>query len=144
MTPQANLVRLKAAYKAWNDSKGMSQSTWLDLMAHDVTIRSMTGPEPGLAFAAARGIPLMPSTTPIQPVPVPGAARCAAASDALRARGFWVAAIRSPTVPAGTERLRVTLTAAHLDEDIDALADALHSVLRELPAERAANMEPQA
>jgi len=96
------------------------------------------------AAAAARGIPLMPSTTPIQPVPVPGAARCAAASDALRARGFWVAAIRSPTVPAGTERLRVTLTAAHLDEDIDALADALHSVLRELPAERAANMEPQA
>ena len=54
MTPQANLVRLKAAYKAWNDSKGMSQSTWLDLMAHDVTIRSMTGPEPGLAFAARR------------------------------------------------------------------------------------------
>ena len=82
--------------------------------------------------ATARGITLMPSTTPIQPVPVPGAARCAAASDALRARGYWVAAIRSPTVPAGTERLRVTLTAAHRDEDIDGLADALAAVLREL------------
>jgi 8-amino-7-oxononanoate synthase len=87
------------------------------------------------AAATARGIALMPSTTPIQPVPVPGAARCAAASDALRARGFWVAAIRSPTVPAGTERLRVTLTAAHGDADIDALADALADVLRALPDE---------
>ncbi|MFO1505328.1 MAG: 8-amino-7-oxononanoate synthase [Steroidobacteraceae bacterium] len=85
------------------------------------------------AAAATRDIALMPSSTPIQPVAVPGAVRCAAASDALRARGFWVAAIRSPTVPAGTERLRVTLTAAHRDEDIDALADALAEVLRALP-----------
>ena len=84
--------------------------------------------------ATARGIALMESCTPIQPVPVPGAARCAAASDALRARGYWVAAIRSPTVPAGTERLRVTLTAAHRDEDIDGLADALAQVLHALPA----------
>jgi 8-amino-7-oxononanoate synthase len=85
------------------------------------------------AAAAARGIALMTSTTPIQPVPVPGAARCAAASDALRARGYWVAAIRSPTVPSGTERLRVTLTAAHRDEDIDGLVDAIAEVLRALP-----------
>jgi 8-amino-7-oxononanoate synthase len=76
------------------------------------------------------GIALMPSTTPIQPVLVPGAARCQAASDALRARGYWVAAIRNPTVAVGTERLRVTLTAAHRDEDIDALAAALAEVLR--------------
>jgi 8-amino-7-oxononanoate synthase len=86
------------------------------------------------AAAAARGIELMPSTTPIQPVPVPGAARCAAASDALRARGYWVAAIRNPTVPAGTERLRVTLTAAHRDEQIDGLVEALAEVLHALPA----------
>jgi len=85
------------------------------------------------AAASAHGIALMPSITPIQPVAVPGAARCAAASDALRARGYWVAAIRSPTVPAGTERLRVTLTAAHRDEDIDGLAAALADVLRGLP-----------
>lgn len=85
------------------------------------------------AAAAACGIELMPSTTPIQPVPLPGAARCAAASDALRTRGYWVAAIRSPTVPAGTERLRVTLTAAHRDEDIEGLVDALADVLAELP-----------
>jgi 8-amino-7-oxononanoate synthase len=83
------------------------------------------------AAATGRGIPLMPSITPIQPVPLPGAARCAAASDALRARGYWVAAIRSPTVPAGTERLRVTLTAAHSDADIDGLVEALAEVLRQ-------------
>jgi 8-amino-7-oxononanoate synthase len=85
------------------------------------------------AAAAAHGIELMPSATPIQPVPVTGATRCVAASDALRARGYWVAAIRSPTVPAGTERLRVTLTAAHRDEDIDGLVDGLAEVLAEVP-----------
>ena len=86
------------------------------------------------AAAASRGIALMPSASPIQPVLVPGAARCLAASQALRARGFWVAAIRSPTVPAGTERLRITLTAAHADADIAALVDALAAVLNEVDA----------
>jgi len=75
--------------------------------------------------AAARGLPLMPSTTPIQPVLVPGSARALAASEALRQRGFWVSAIRHPTVPAGTERLRVTLSAAHSDAQLQALLDAL-------------------
>jgi 8-amino-7-oxononanoate synthase len=79
--------------------------------------------------AAERGIPLLASATPIQPVLVPGAANCLAASTALMQRGFWVAAIRSPTVPAGTERLRITLSAAHEDAHIDALLDALVEVL---------------
>jgi 8-amino-7-oxononanoate synthase len=79
--------------------------------------------------AALRGIPLLPSATPIQPVVVPGAGNCLAASRALLQRGFWVAAIRSPTVPAGTERLRITLSAVHEDAHIDALLDALAEVL---------------
>jgi len=83
--------------------------------------------------AAARGLALLPSESPIQPVLVPGAGACLAASRALRERGFWVAAIRSPTVPAGTERLRVTLTAAHTDPQIDALVEALAEVLRDAP-----------
>jgi len=75
--------------------------------------------------AIDRALPLAESSTPIQPIAVPGAARCAAASEALLQRGFWVSAIRHPTVPAGTERLRVTLSAAHTEAQVDALLDAL-------------------
>ncbi|HUE08604.1 MAG TPA: 8-amino-7-oxononanoate synthase [Acidimicrobiales bacterium] len=50
------------------------------------------------------------------------------ASSTLLARGLWVPAIRPPTVPAGTSRLRVTLSAAHGDDDVTALIDALHSL----------------
>ncbi|HTQ36490.1 MAG TPA: 8-amino-7-oxononanoate synthase [Steroidobacteraceae bacterium] len=81
------------------------------------------------AGAARRGLPLAASGTPIQPVPVPGAAHCLAASRGLMERGFWVSAIRHPTVPAGTERLRVTLSAGHGEEQVDALLDALAEVL---------------
>lgn len=75
--------------------------------------------------AAARALPLMTSITAIQPVLVPGASRVLAASEALRQRGFWVSAIRYPTVPAGSERLRVTLSAAHSDAQVESLLDAL-------------------
>jgi len=75
--------------------------------------------------AAARGLPLMASSTAIQPLLVAGSARCLAVSEALRQRGFWVSAIRHPTVPAGSERLRVTLSAAHRDADVESLLDAL-------------------
>ncbi len=79
--------------------------------------------------AAQRGLPLSPSQTPIQPLSVPGAAACADASAALMQRGFWVSAIRHPTVPAGTERLRVTLSAGHTPAQVEALLDALAEVL---------------
>jgi len=68
---------------------------------------------------------LLPSATPIQPVVVGANEAAVALSAALWDRGFWVPAIRPPTVPAGTARLRVTLSAAHGVEDVDALADAL-------------------
>ena len=82
------------------------------------------------AGAEAHGLVLLPSSTPIQPVLVGDAARCVAASDALRARGWWVAAIRPPTVPAGSARLRVTLSAAHTIAEVDGLVTALGAVLR--------------
>jgi 8-amino-7-oxononanoate synthase len=68
---------------------------------------------------------LLPSLTPIQPLVVGGNAGALALSQELWRRGFWVPAIRPPTVPAGTARLRITLTAAHTFDDVDALVDAL-------------------
>ena len=52
-----------------------------------------------------------------------------AASRALERRGFLVSAIRPPTVPAGTARLRVTFSATHEESQVDALVDALAEAL---------------
>lgn len=73
----------------------------------------------------AQGWHLMASNTPIQPIVIGSAERALALSQALNARGFWVSAIRPPTVPAGSARLRLTLTAAHEDSDIDALLNVM-------------------
>ena len=51
--------------------------------------------------------------------------RALEAADALAARGFLVTAIRPPTVPPGTSRLRVAISADHTPDQIDALATAL-------------------
>ena len=79
--------------------------------------------------AATAGLVLAGSPTPIQPILLGTPDAALAASEALLARGFMVAAIRPPTVPAGTSRLRVTLSASHEDRDVDALVDALAEVL---------------
>ncbi len=68
---------------------------------------------------------LSPSTTPIQPLIVGPAGPAMALSRRLFERGYWVAAIRPPTVPAGTSRLRVTLSAAHTEAQIDGLIVAI-------------------
>jgi 8-amino-7-oxononanoate synthase len=75
--------------------------------------------------AAALGLPLGCSTSPIQPLIVGDDARAARLGQALFARGFWVGAIRAPTVPHGTARLRVTLSAAHNVADVETLLDAI-------------------
>ena len=61
--------------------------------------------------------------SPIVPVVCGSEARALAAADALAARGLLVTAIRPPTVPPGTSRLRVALSAAHTPEQVDQLAD---------------------
>ncbi len=68
---------------------------------------------------------LTDSPTAIQPLIVGANDAAVALADALWARGLWVPAIRPPTVPQGTARLRITLSAAHTREDVDTLADAL-------------------
>lgn len=73
---------------------------------------------------------LVESSTPIQPILLPDNASALRLSQALKDAGFWVAAIRPPTVP--TPRLRVTLSAAHSEEDVAALLACLQHLLREL------------
>jgi len=74
------------------------------------------------------GLPLMESPTAIQPLLVGDAAVAIAASQALLERGFLITAIRPPTVPKGTARLRITLSAAHSEADVDRLLTALASI----------------
>lgn len=68
---------------------------------------------------------LMPSRTPIQPVLLGANETALAVARQLWEAGLWVPAIRPPTVPKGSARLRVSLTAAHTLEDVDHLVDAL-------------------
>lgn len=73
------------------------------------------------------GMEMLPSATPIQPLLVGESEQVLALSAALRQRGIYVGAIRPPTVPQGTARLRITLSAAHSEVDIDRLLAALES-----------------
>ena len=75
--------------------------------------------------AQAIGLELMDSATPIQPILIGDSGRAMQLSQMLRERGLLVTAIRPPTVPAGSARLRVTLSAAHSLEQLELLLGAL-------------------
>ncbi len=79
--------------------------------------------------AVARGLPLSDSITPIQPLVLGEEALALSVSEALLAQGYLVSAIRPPTVPKGTARLRITLSAAHSKAQVDGLLDALAKAL---------------
>ena len=87
---------------------------------------------------ATRGFDLPESTTPIQPVPCGDNARALDMAARLEVDGFRVAAIRPPTVPEGRARLRVTLCAAHGEDQVDALVLALARARDHADAARAA------
>jgi 8-amino-7-oxononanoate synthase len=95
------------------------------------------GLAPGVDAALdAAGWRLMASSTAIQPLVIGDNAAALAVMAALREQGLWVPAIRPPTVPAGTARLRIALSAAHQPEDVDALLRALRSAARTLHVTR--------
>lgn len=75
--------------------------------------------------ALALGLDLLPSTTPIQPVLMRSEADALQIAQQLEDQGILVTAIRPPTVPAGTSRLRITLTANHTEADVSQLLHAL-------------------
>ncbi len=74
------------------------------------------------------GLDLMDSPTPIQPIMIGDADKAMSMSAALREKGMFITAIRPPTVPNGSARLRVTLSASHTEEQLDRLLDALDQV----------------
>ncbi|MCL1825400.1 MAG: 8-amino-7-oxononanoate synthase [Betaproteobacteria bacterium] len=75
---------------------------------------------------------LLPSRTPIQPLIVGENASALALGDALMEEGLWIPAIRPPTVPAGSARLRITLSAAHTSADVDRLIEAINRLEKTL------------
>lgn len=92
----------------------------------------------GLLAGPGAGRPwrLLDSATPIQPLVIGGNEAALAVAAALQRRGLWVPAIRPPTVPEGSARLRITLSAAHQAADVDRLLRALSEIAAEFsPAE---------
>lgn len=82
------------------------------------------------AGAAQLDIPLANSDTAIQPVMINNDRRVVEVGHLLLDQGFWVGAIRPPTVPSGGARLRITLSASHSTADVDNLLSALQIALR--------------
>ena len=101
----------------------------LDLLHSEGWRRQRLAEHIGFFRAEAKrlGLPLMASQTAIQPLMVNDDALALALSRELEARGVLVSAIRPPTVPPGTARLRITLSAAHSREDIEQLLATLES-----------------
>lgn len=81
-------------------------------------------------LATSAGLGLSDGTTAIQPILIGDDRHAVAVAQTIQAAGYYVRAIRPPTVPTGTARLRITLTALHTDEQIAGLIDALASALR--------------
>ena len=85
------------------------------------------------AGAEQLALPLLASATPIQPLLIGESEKALALSETLLTRGILVSAIRPPTVPQGTARLRITLSAAHSEQQIDRLLETLGELV---PADR--------
>jgi len=95
----------------------VKEQSWRREKLHALVVRFRDG-------ARQLGLDLSASPTPIQAVLLGDNERALAVSEALWEGGLWVSAIRPPTVPAGTARLRVTFSAMHEDRHVDSLLDA--------------------
>jgi 8-amino-7-oxononanoate synthase len=70
----------------------------------------------------------IPSLTPIQPLILGSNANALMAARLLDEAGYWIPAIRPPTVPVGSSRLRITFSANHSEDDLRALINVLQSI----------------
>lgn len=114
---------LRARLKLIAGDEGARRRVWLQQRVDQL--------RDGIAATVARnpslGWRLPESATAIQPLIVGDNERALTLSAALEAQGLWVPAIRPPTVPLGTVRLRITLSAAHVADDVDRLLCALQA-----------------
>lgn len=120
--PQLNALAIREALKQVRSTKvgGASRET---LQQHIKTFK---------AGAEVLGLTLWESPTAIQPVMLGDSETALLWSDKLKQKGFWVTAIRPPTVPNGQARLRITLSASHSKIQVKALLQALAEVQAEL------------
>ena len=81
--------------------------------------------------AAELDLPVMTTNTPIQPIVIGDSERCVRISEALHRNGILITAIRPPTVPKGTARLRMTLCAEHTEAQVDQLLEQLAALCAE-------------
>ncbi len=105
------------------------------LRARIAQLRAGLAPGADTALDAA-GWTLIPSDTAIQPLVIGDNEAALAVMASLREQGLWVPAIRPPTVPVGTARLRIALSAAHQPPDVDTLVHALRTAARTLTVRR--------
>ena len=107
--------------------------------SHDLRVRHQERAAMLKARLEAAGLPVMPSASHIVPVWVGDPVQCKAVTDYLLQHcAIYAQPINYPTVPKGTERLRLTPTPLHTDEDIDALVAALDEAWEALQLRRAA------
>ncbi len=80
-------------------------------------------------LAAGAGLTLLPSSTAIQPLIIGDSEKAMQLSAQLKQQGIWLTAIRPPTVPKGSARLRITLSASHRSDDIRSLVQKLEQLV---------------
>lgn len=100
----------------------LEKEPWRRQKLHELVNRFKLGAE-------VLSLDLLPSDTAIQPLVVGSSENTLRISESLLEAGFLISAIRPPTVPKGTARLRITLTAAHTEDQIDRLLESLGRVL---------------
>ena len=100
----------------------LEKEPWRRQKLHELVKRFKLGAE-------ALGLDLLPSNTAIQPLVIGSSENALRISENLLEAGFLISAIRPPTVPEGTARLRITITAAHTEDQIDRLLESLGRVL---------------
>ncbi|MDR1759640.1 MAG: 8-amino-7-oxononanoate synthase [Fibrobacter sp.] len=104
------------------------------LKAVEVAVRESWRRERALTLAAAfrekmnrNGWNTLKSASQIVPLVIGSSEKCISVSEKLSEKGLWTAAVREPTVPAGTARLRINFTASHQEKDLEMLVSALES-----------------